>query len=72
MPATRFSANATSGMNTSQNQIQPTAFALLSSVSRSDSAWRLNLTSACAPRPNAFSTRMPCTLSSTLVARSPA
>ena len=32
----------------------------------------VNFCSACLPRPNALRTRMPCTLSSTEVARSPA
>ena len=50
----------------------PIARALRSSVSRSVSACAVNFCSACLPRPNAFSTRMPCTLSSTEVARSPA
>ncbi len=42
------------------------------SVLRSDSACARKVDSACLPRPNALSTRMPCTDSSTAVARSPA
>ena len=59
-------------MRSSQNQIDAIAPALLISVSRSVSACLLKRLRACLPRPNAFSTRIPCTLSSTLVARSPA
>ena len=72
MPEMRLRPNAICGMRSSQNQISAMARALLSSVWRSVSAWRLKRSRACLPRPNAFSTRMPCTLSSTLVARSPA
>ena len=70
-PPSSDSAKATSGTSSSQNQIPATARAFSSSVPRSSSACRVNFSSEYLPRPNAFSTRMPCTLSSTAVARSP-
>jgi ABC-type lipoprotein export system ATPase subunit len=72
MPSRRHSANATMGMTSSQNHSRPTSRALRSSVPRSVSTWRWNFCRACLPRPKALSTRMPWTLSSTAVARSPA
>ena len=50
----------------------PRVRALDSSVLRSSSAWAEKLWYASRPRPNALSTRMPCTDSSTVLARSPA
>ena len=71
-PPSRQSANVTSGTRMSQSQMPAIAFALSISVPRSFSAWLAKFSRACLPRPNAFSTRMPCTDSSTVVARSPA
>ena len=70
-PPSSESANATSGTSSSHSQMPAIARAFSISVPRSSSAWRVNFSSECGPRPNALSTRMPCTDSSTAVARSP-
>jgi hypothetical protein len=71
-PVSSASANVTSGTSSSQSQMPATARAFSISVPRRSSAWLEKLRSMCLPRPNALSTRMPCTDSSTAVARSPA
>jgi hypothetical protein len=71
-PASRLSAKITSGTSSSHSHRPAIARAFSISVPRSSSAWLAKFASACLPRPNALSTRMPCTDSSTVVARSPA
>ncbi len=70
-PPSSARAKVRSGTSSSQSQMPAMAFAFLISVPRSSSACSANASCMCLPRPNAFSTRIPCTDCSTLVARSP-
>ena len=71
-PSARPTPSTASGSATIRAMNPESTDALRTSVPRSVSARPRKPSSACAPRPNAFRTRMPCTDSSTVVARSPA
>ncbi len=64
--------SASSGSSVTTREKTASDLALKISVCRSSSACSLKASSASLLRPNALSTRMPCTDSSTVVARSPA
>ena len=72
MPATRPAPSASSGSRVTTMLKMAWCLALAISVWRSSSACPLKFSSASRLRPKAFSTRMPWTDSSTVVARSPA
>ena len=71
-PIASSTARMPSGRAPSAKETRDSVRALATSVSRSCSACATKSSSASSPRPNALSTRMPCTDSSTVVARSPA
>ena len=72
MPTTRPAPSASSGRSVTTRLKVARCLALAISVWRSSSACSLKFSSASRLRPKAFRTRMPCTDSSTVVARSPA
>ncbi|MCY1240297.1 hypothetical protein D9M72_531380 [compost metagenome] len=72
MPATSPAPSASSGRRVTTMLKVAWCLALAISVCRSSSACSLKFSRASRLRPKALSTRMPCTDSSTVVARSPA